>query len=273
MSETPRRVKKQADILNLLRFLSPGNASFKEIAKNRLEISSGGRHLRISVGRLKALFDADLIAAADREIGLTDAGRARLARMASDIEPFLRQHGGVVAREKMRNDPIGAVLVNEAESPLAWLAKRRGPNGRPLIGLVQFQAGERLRADFTRAGLTPRVTSNWIAPVAQGRRSSGGTAVSFSDSVLAAKERFSRALDAVGPEFAGILLDVCCFLKGLETVERDREWPRRTAKVVLGLALDRLARHYGIGSEMRGPARAPTRFWRTPDARPAMGGG
>jgi hypothetical protein len=227
----------------------------------------------IGILRLNELATADIVVVANRNIGLTDAGRARLQRMQSGEEPFLLQHGGVVAREKTRNDPIDARLVNEAESPLAWLARRRGPNGRPLIGIDQFQAGERLRADFTRAGLTPRVTSNWVAPIAQGRRSGGDAAASFSDSVLAAKERFSRTLEAVGPEFAGILLDVCCFLKGLEAVERERKWPQRTAKVVLGLALDRLARHYGIKNEIRGPERAKTRYWRTPDARPVMGGG
>jgi hypothetical protein len=273
MSERPKRAKKEIGILSLLRFLSHGDANLKDIGKGRVEIARGGKTMRVGILRLNELATVDLVVVANRNIGLTDAGRARLQRMQSDDEPFLLQHGGVVAREKTRNDPIDARLVNEAESPLAWLARRRGPNGRPLIGIDQFQAGERLRADFTRAGLTPRVTSNWVAPIAQGRRSGGDAAASFSDSVLAAKERFSRTLEAVGPEFAGILLDVCCFLKGLEAVERERKWPQRTAKVVLGLALDRLARHYGIKNEIRGPERAKTRYWRTPDTRPIMGGG
>jgi hypothetical protein len=162
-----------------------------------------------------------------------------------------------------------AVLVNESESPLAWLARRKDMNGRPMLDASQFAAGERLRADFTRAAMTPRIGANLTSPVAHGRRG-GGSAENFSDLVIAAKERLDRALDAVGPEFSGLLLDVCCFLKGLETVEHERRWPRRTSKVVLGLALDRLARHYGIAEKISGKNRAPMRAWQAEGARPTM---
>ena len=203
------------------------------------------------------------------------ARRKRTDDAAIDTpDSFRRQHGGIARRKRAAGEPGGAAYANEAESPLAWLARRKGPDGRPFISLLQLAAGERLRADFTRAGLTPRVTANWIASIAQGRRSgSGEGAAAFTDLVIAAKERMARTLDAVGPEFAGLLLDVCCFLKGLETVERERRWPPRTARIVLTLALDRLARHYGIELEARGPAHACTRSWQAEGARPTMDGG
>ncbi|MEP9378800.1 DUF6456 domain-containing protein [Aquabacter sp. CN5-332] len=145
-----------------------------------------------------------------------------------------------------------------AESPLAWLANRKGRDGQPLIDPAQFMAGERLRLDFTRAGMTPRITTDW----SPGGRGGGGGMEAFSDVVIAAKRRVDAALAAVGPELSGVLLDVCCFLKGLELVEQERGWPARTAKVVLGLGLDRLAAHYGLASVARGRDRAAPRTWR-----------
>lgn len=184
---------------------------------------------------------------------------------------FRLQHGGIIRRSRASRDDFGATHFNEAESPLFWLARRKDRDGRPFILPGQLLAGERLRADFTRAGLTPRMTANWTAPVERARRG-GNDGMVFADAVLAAKVRLARTLDAVGPEFAGLLLDTCCFLKGLETVERERGWPPRTARVVLSLALDRLARHYGIEAEARGPARSGTRGWQADDARPTMDG-
>ena len=156
------------------------------------------------------------------------------------------------------------VNVDTAESPLAWLARRKGRDGRALIESVQLQAGERLRADFTRAQLMPRVTANWTSSVAQDRR--GGGVTNLTDSVITARQRVRQAFDSVGPEFIGLLLDVCCFLKGLEDVERERAWPPRSAKIVLQLGLDRLARHYGYATEARGKGGAAVRTWLAPDA-------
>ncbi|MGZ5896925.1 MAG: DUF6456 domain-containing protein [Xanthobacteraceae bacterium] len=51
----------------------------------------------------------------------------------------------------------------------------------------------------------------------------------------------------------------------MEDVERERIWPARSAKIVLQLGLDRLARHYGLGDVARGKSRTVVRVWSVPD--------
>jgi len=198
---------------------------------------------------------------------LGKSARRTLASRGAQIDPFIGQHLTLARRTVDGPHGRADATVDDSESPLAWLARRKGRDGRPLIEPEQFQAGERLRLDFTRAQLMPRVTSNWNAAVSHGARAAeGGHSANITEVIVAARQRFHRALDTVGPEFAGLLVDVCCFLKRLEEVERERVWPARSAKIVLQLGLDRLARHYGLAAQASGKARAPIRTWLAPDA-------
>jgi hypothetical protein len=183
------------------------------------------------------------------------------------IDSFRAQHLALAKRDIVTDLGRASVTIDETESPLVWLARRRGRDGRALIEPHQLQAGERLRADFTRAHLMPRTTSNWSEPLSSGGLAGGSERAGvFTETMIAARQNVQQALNAVGPEFAGLLLDICCFLKGLEDVERERAWPARSGKVVLQLALARLARHYGYSAQARGPARTRVRTWLSDDA-------
>ena len=220
---------------------------------------------------LDHLLRADLVERRGETVYLSAAGRAYLARIQAqrssvDLDPFLAQHLPIATDKARRADGASTVRMDQAESPLVWLARRKGRDQKPLIAAEQLLAGERLRADFTRAHLTPRMTANWDVAAPQSKRRANDSATMLADTAVAARQRVQHALKAAGPEFAGLLLDVCCFLKGLDDVERERRWPPRSAKIVLQLGLDRLARHYGLGSEARGCAKAEMRTWLAPDA-------
>jgi hypothetical protein len=84
-----------------------------------------------------------------------------------------------------------------------------------------FAAGERFRNDFTLAGLQPRVTSDWSNRVSGAAL--GDRGMHISDIMVGgARQRLDAALDA--PELGSLILDVCGFLKGLETVETEHGW-------------------------------------------------
>ena len=164
---------------------------------------------------------------------------------------------------------------NPDESPLAWLARRKDKDGRPMIGAQEFNAGEKLRADFTLSQMTPRVTSNWsgfLSGGGGGRRGPPGHGIDIADHIIAANVRVQQALKAVGPELSGILVDVCCHLKGLEASEKSAGWPQRSGKIVLQIALRKLARHYGLVREGEGARPARMQHWGAPDYRPEIEG-
>jgi hypothetical protein len=133
-----------------------------------------------------------------------------------------------------------SVTVNITESPLGWLFVRG------FVSQRQFDAGDRLRGDWERAQLAPRITMSWdSAPVAKGR-GGAGQQTDLSGSQLDARRRFEDAVASAGPGLADILWRVVCAGEGMRDAETALGWPARAGKVVLTLALDRIADYYRI---------------------------
>jgi len=141
-----------------------------------------------------------------------------------------RQSGG----GKMRGR---SVTVNLAESPLAWLHARGHLDDR------LFDASERLRADYERASLGPSVTMRWDAVRIRG---SGDSGLNSAERQIAAKARFDGAMDAAGSGLSDILWRVACGCESLPDAEKELSWPARSGKLVLKLALERVADFYRI---------------------------
>jgi hypothetical protein len=149
------------------------------------------------------------------------------------------------------------VRVNNDESPLAWLASRKGADGRPLIDAACFEAGERFRRDLTLAGVMPGITINWDRLGASGGSGGGGhDRGNATDTCIAARQRIDKAAAHLGEDDADLLFDLCGFLKKIPLIEQERGWPARSAKIMIERALKRLASHYGIVTEARGPSRS-----------------
>lgn len=140
-----------------------------------------------------------------------------------------------------------SVTVNLRESPLGWL------RARGLVDARQFDAGEALRADYERASLGAQVTMRWGETRVDG--GGGGGAADPAATQIAAKARFDAAIAAAGAGLADILWRVVCAGEVLPAAEKALGWPTRSGRVVLTLALDRVADHYRLAREpaMRGP--------------------
>jgi len=131
-----------------------------------------------------------------------------------------------------------SVTVNLAESPLTWLHARGHLSDR------QFDAGERLRADWEHAQLSPKVTMRWDPMRITG---GGERGLTPTERQLAAKQRFDGAVAEAGAGLSDVLWRVVCAGESLADAEKALAWPTRSGKLVLKLALDRVADSYRIG--------------------------
>jgi hypothetical protein len=184
----------------------------------------------------------DLVREEGDRLVLTAAGRGWSARAARPDLPNRILVERTLPREIKPGDPAPArsVTVNLAESPLGWL-KARG-----LVSARQYEAGERLRGDWETAGLAPRVTMRWDASPGSGGRRGPPSAIDPTVAQISAKRRMEAAITAAGPGLQDILWRVACAGEGLEGAEKALGWPKRAGKLVLLMALDRVADHYGI---------------------------
>ncbi|QUL39154.1 DUF6456 domain-containing protein [Erythrobacter sp. JK5] len=139
---------------------------------------------------------------------------------------------GSGARGKRRT-----VTVNVAESPIAWLHARGHLDDR------LFHAGEALRGDYERAQLSPNVTMRWD-PVRV--KTTGEQGLSATERQIAAKARFDGALAEAGKGLEDILWRTVCAGESLPEAEKRLGWPARSGKLVLRLALERVADFYRI---------------------------
>lgn len=188
---------------------------------------------------------------------ITASGRAALKRMIDDEDrrrhgmaeasaSFADQHRTWGERSIVEEGVRRRVRYNLAESPIGVLGRRRDKDGKPFLPRELVAAGERLREDFELAASGPRMTQDWdhiltgaidrSAPTAGLPRRGGGAG--------AARDRVAAALSDLGPGLADVALRCCCYLEGLETLERRMGWSARSGKIVLRIALQRLQRHY-----------------------------
>ncbi|MFK7943818.1 MAG: DUF6456 domain-containing protein [Paracoccaceae bacterium] len=193
---------------------------------------------------------------------ITEVGRSFLRRVLAEDQ--IKRQGGEVAEpassfsqqhqergERLFADPLSGeaatMQVNLGESPLGWLARRKGPDGRPFLEPEEIDAGERLRSDFEAAQMGPQVAQDWRRFLTPGDRMSGNPIPHGpGGGSQAARDRVHKALSTLGPGLSDITVRTCCFLEGLEACERRMGWSARSGKVVLKLALQRLAEHYGL---------------------------
>ena len=259
--------KTMADALaRLLRFLLASGGA--QLAGGDVLVGVDGRRQPLAPDVLEEALRLGLASRSGDLLTATAAARSYLKRRLCEGQtPFADQHRDMAEVVVLSGGGREKAALNRLESPLAALARLKEKTGEAWLPENAIAAGERLHADFTRGGLQPRMTMSWEPRIATRQKGEAGAARELTDTALAARLRVARAVEAIGPELSGVALDVCCFMKGLETVERERQWPARSAKLMLRAALMALARHYAPSA----PAGRRAHVWGAEGYRPELG--
>lgn len=146
----------------------------------------------------------------------------------------------------------------ELPEPVARLATGRDREG-PFLLAHHLEAARRFFRLTHLARLAPRVTLSYD-PTRTGSKGQAGVA-EMTDTTAAARARLQRWAAVLPHECWGVLVDVCAFETGLQDIELARGWPRRSAKLVLRIGLDQLAREMGLSGWARGPETGRQRHW------------
>ncbi len=146
-------------------------------------------------------------------------------------------------------EPDGRLIsrrANRGESPLAWLARRKDPAGRPWLSPAEVAAGERLRLDAEAARSGPSMTMRWDA-LPRSAKSGSAARSEPGDRALAAGRRAAEALAVCDPASRAFVEHICVRAQSLGLAEQLCGLRRREGKAILKRGLATLARHYGIG--------------------------
>ncbi|PCI04319.1 MAG: hypothetical protein COB78_08340 [Hyphomicrobiales bacterium] len=273
MSEERVQKKQQARFLKLLMKASEGGLPV-EIGSSKITMLFKGRGFSFP----KAIYIQGLMGETIEENGgyleITDVGLVVARQLLyPDIEfetPLQNRGNAAISAVTEPASKLRNVVLNLSESPLMRLYSRKDKDGKSYINSEELAAGEKLRSDFEKANLLPSVSVSWDGNIA-GKSSSraGNHQAELSDFAIDKRKYVERAIERLGPELSGIALDICCFLKGLELVERERRWPPRSAKLMLKTALSVLARHYGF-SQNTGRAPGKIEHWGGDNYRPEI---
>jgi len=220
-----------------------------------------GEHFVLPDGR-KAPAERVLALIASGAIG----GDNKVARSNTETAAWLKRAlldgDAFAAQHRTTSISADGTALNLAESPLSRLAH----GASAFLERHQVEAGERVRSMVERAQLQPRLTMAYSASRTAGHRQQSATDI--SDMAADARQSVAEIHRVLPRDCAGVVLDVCGMLKGLQTVERERGWPRRSAKLVLRIGLEQLAQHYGLGPFAIGRTSLRPHRWMAEGARP-----
>ncbi|MCF6302224.1 MAG: DUF6456 domain-containing protein, partial [Devosiaceae bacterium] len=168
----------------------------------------------------------------------SELARQWVKRSLLDKDPFANQH-----RSKMLE--TNKVQVNQLEGPVSQLSIAKKGTG-PFLQKHHVAAANKIHVLFQGAQMLQRTTMSYDPTRSGAAVVKNGFGQEMGERAIDARRKLKACLQNMPDDCAGVILDVCGFQKGLQLVEIERKWPRRSAKLILRVGLEKAARHFGL---------------------------
>lgn len=178
----------------------------------------------------------------------TDTPQYKVAEASADFS------GALISWSNKPDEDSPSKRYTLAESPLIALARRRNKNGQLYLNDDLVAAGERMREDYELAQMGLQNNGIWVRYLNEIETGEVVNTPRFlNEKQKAAHDRTRDALRDLGPGLGDAVLRCCCFLEGMETTEKEMDWAARSGKIVLKIALQRLAFYHSKIYGKHGP--------------------
>lgn len=223
-------------------------------------VSQGARSGKLALEDCEELLSLGLISRHGDKIECSNEAGAWLRRhMSISDNAFADQHQNRTTKQT-------SLVLNTNESPLAQLSAIGGK--KRFLETHHIEAGERFHRLFERAQLRKRTTMSYSAEQTVSSKRRMASSDDLTDMAMDARRQMEGLCASMPADCRGVLFDVCGFEKGLQAIEVERGWPRRSAKLVLRIGLEQLAASFGLSASAVGKSHKPVVTWMGEGAKP-----
>jgi hypothetical protein len=171
--------------------------------------------------------------------------RHHASRVHGKMNASANQHRTLETRHIYNPDKVKrSVSVNTSVSVFKKLSTQRDTKGRPYLSADEVEAGDMFSRDYSSA-YGSNIGTQSYSGMSVSRDRAHNCAEDISIHMLDRQKRSRAALQHVGPGLDQTLIALCGREWGLERLEAEQGWPKRSAKIILKLALARLSAFYG----------------------------
>lgn len=163
-----------------------------------------------------------------------------------------RQHLRLLQEDNHLPQPTGPVVG--ANDTIARLSRANKGEAEAFLLPHHVLVANRVSILIERSRLRPNITQN-LSVLRQPKGTTPAGIADLSDMSLDCRKKLTELISHLPKDCAAVVVDICGFDKGLQQIEFERQWPRRSAKLVLRMGLDHAAEFWNINAYAKGGQR------------------